>query len=129
MHRPDTSDATPRKLPDAMAPPFPARACAPFHTGGGSGAPSARCRVDQETVEVVVNSPGNDVRAGRNDARRPGPSEKTPNDAATTVRNVVLVGHSGAGKTTLVETLLVATGTISRAGSVPAGTTVSDYDE
>jgi elongation factor G len=44
------------------------------------------------------------------------------------VRNVVFVGHSGAGKTTLVEALLAATGTISRAGSVTEGTTVSDYD-
>src|SRR4051794_8327592 len=44
------------------------------------------------------------------------------------VRNVVLVGHSGAGKTTLVEALLAATGTISRAGSVTEGTTTSDYD-
>jgi elongation factor G len=44
------------------------------------------------------------------------------------VRNVVLVGHSGAGKTTLVEALLAATGTIGRAGSVTEGTTVSDYD-
>jgi elongation factor G len=44
------------------------------------------------------------------------------------VRNVVLVGHSGAGKTTLVEALLAATGTISRAGEVTEGTTVSDYD-
>src|SRR5690606_11487256 len=44
------------------------------------------------------------------------------------VRNVVLVGHSGAGKTTLVEALLAATGTISRAGSVTDGTTVSDHD-
>ncbi len=44
------------------------------------------------------------------------------------VRNVVLVGHSGAGKTTLVEALLAATGTTSRAGSVVDGTTVSDYD-
>ena len=40
------------------------------------------------------------------------------------VRNVVLVGHSGAGKTSLVEALLAATGTISRAGSVTEGTTV-----
>ena len=44
------------------------------------------------------------------------------------VRNVVLVGHSGAGKTTLVEALLAATGTISRAGAVTEGTTVSDHD-
>ncbi|MBO0868114.1 MAG: elongation factor G-like protein EF-G2 [Micromonosporaceae bacterium] len=44
------------------------------------------------------------------------------------VRNVVFVGHSGAGKTTLVEALLAATGTIGRAGSVGDGTTVSDYD-
>src|SRR5215468_4965978 len=44
------------------------------------------------------------------------------------VRNVVLVGHSGAGKTTLVEALLAATGTIGRAGSVTDGTTVSDSD-
>src|SRR4051795_12137835 len=44
------------------------------------------------------------------------------------VRNVVLVGHSAAGKTTLVEALLAATGTIPRAGSVTDGTTVSDSD-
>ena len=50
-------------------------------------------------------------------------------DQPAAIRNVVLVGHTGAGKTTLVESLLVATGTVTRAGRVEDGTTVSDFDE
>jgi elongation factor G len=42
---------------------------------------------------------------------------------------VVLVGHSGTGKSSLIEALLVATGTIQRSGSIEEGTTVSDFDE
>jgi elongation factor G len=45
------------------------------------------------------------------------------------IRNVVMVGGSGSGKTTVVEGLLVATGEIARAGSVEKGTTVTDYDD
>ncbi|MDQ4054138.1 MAG: elongation factor G-like protein EF-G2 [Actinomycetota bacterium] len=45
------------------------------------------------------------------------------------IRNVVLVGPSSAGKTTLLETLLTVSGAIPRAGSVVDGTTVSDFDD
>ena len=45
------------------------------------------------------------------------------------IRNVVLVGPSGSGKTSLLEALLLASGAITRAGSVTDGTTVSDFEE
>ena len=44
------------------------------------------------------------------------------------IRNVVLVGPSASGKTTLVEALLAATSTIPRAGAVTEGTTVCDHE-
>ncbi len=44
------------------------------------------------------------------------------------VRNVVLVGHPGAGKTTLAEAVLARTGSVTRAGRVENGTTVTDHE-
>jgi len=43
------------------------------------------------------------------------------------IRNVGLVGHAAAGKTTLAEAMLLSAGEISRMGSVDEGTTASDY--
>ncbi len=48
---------------------------------------------------------------------------------AQTLRNVALVGHSGAGKTQLLSALLFDAGAVNRLGRVDEGTTVTDYDE
>ena len=45
------------------------------------------------------------------------------------VRNVALVAHGGAGKTSLSEAMLYDTGAINRIGKVEDGNTVADFDE
>ena len=50
-------------------------------------------------------------------------------DRPQNIRNVALVGPTGAGKTSLIEAMLLAAGRIRRLGSVEEGTTISDHDE
>lgn len=64
-------------------------------------------------------------RANTSQGAATAPAANGPGD----IRNVVLIGPSGGGKTTLVEALLVAAGVLSRPGSVTDGTTVCDYDD
>lgn len=52
-----------------------------------------------------------------------------PTIASDRIRNVVLLSHGGAGKTSLSEAMLSAAGEISRVGSTDDGTSSSDYEE
>ncbi len=49
--------------------------------------------------------------------------------APENIRNVVLLSHNGAGKTSISEAALFDSGAINRLGKVENGTTTSDYDE
>ena len=51
-----------------------------------------------------------------------------PNIDAGNLRNVALLSHSGAGKTSLSEALLFNSKVVTRIGTVEAGNTASDYE-
>ena len=46
---------------------------------------------------------------------------------ATDIRNVVILGHGGSGKTTLIDALCFSTNTSRRHGSVKDGTALTMY--
>ena len=48
---------------------------------------------------------------------------------ASEIRNVAVIGHGGAGKTSLVSALLFDAGAVNRLGKVDDGTTITDFDE
>ena len=48
--------------------------------------------------------------------------------ASKDIRNILVAGHAGCGKTTLTEALLYMSGAIERMGRVEDGTTASDFD-
>src|SRR3954470_17150018 len=85
-----------------------------------------------ESVRTVWIEPTTKWRGARMSNKKAGTKTATATfdtaDRPEKIRNVALVGHSAAGKTTLAEALLATTGTIPRAGTVPDGTTVSDSD-
>ena len=47
---------------------------------------------------------------------------------AKSIRNVALLSHSGAGKTSLCESMLFSTKAVTRQGRIEDGNTVSDYE-
>ncbi len=45
------------------------------------------------------------------------------------IRNIVILGHGGAGKTTIVEAMAYLSGITNRMGKISDGNTISDYDK
>ncbi|MGH7175801.1 MAG: elongation factor G [Tepidisphaeraceae bacterium] len=52
-----------------------------------------------------------------------------PSYTTADIRNVLIAGHGGSGKTTLVDTMLFASNTVTRKGSVIDGSSFSDFEK
>ena len=52
-----------------------------------------------------------------------------PSYTTADIRNVLLAGHGGSGKTTLADAMLFAAGTVTRKGSTADGSSVSDFEK
>jgi elongation factor G len=52
-----------------------------------------------------------------------------PSYTTADIRNILLVGHGGSGKTTLADAILFTTGTVNRKGSVTDGSSFSDFEK
>ena len=52
-------------------------------------------------------------------------AKSSPNE----LRNVILAGHSGCGKTILADAILLRAKAVNRLGSIAEGSTVSDYEK